>query len=120
MCAFCDDIYPEGDTRDIVFGRGKYKNLAQGGSFIARDCFIVVDHDGDLDIVVDPGDPYELGLVCDIEFCPYCGRKLKGDENKWFKNELIKLIDRTYEDFKNAPGGEGWCEIDGKEYHSDM
>ena len=39
---------------------------------------------------------------------------------KWLKNELMKLIDKTYEDFKNAPGGEGWCEIDGKEYQSDM
>ena len=41
-------------------------------------------------------------------------------KKKWFKNELIKLIDKTYEDFKNAPGGESWCEIDGKEYSSDM
>lgn len=82
MCTFCNDIYPESDVKDIVFGKGKYKNVAQGGSFVEPDCFIVMDHDGDLDIVVNPGDPYELGLVCDIKFCPYCGRKLKGDKNE--------------------------------------
>ena len=80
MCVFCDDIYPENDTKDIVFGRGKYKNIAQGGSFIEPDAFIVIDEDGEFDIVANPGDPYELGLVCDIEFCPYCGRNLKGAE----------------------------------------
>lgn len=27
-------------------------------------------------INVDPGDPYELGYLVDVKFCPYCGRKL--------------------------------------------
>ncbi len=81
MCTFCDDIYPEDDAKDIVFGRGKYKNIAQGGSFITPDDFITVDEDGEFDIVAtNPGDLYVLGLVCDIKFCPYCGRNLK--ENK--------------------------------------
>lgn len=81
MCTFCENIYPEDDTKDIVFGRGKYKNIAQGGSFITPDSFIVVD-DGEFDIVaINPGDLYVLGLVCDIKFCPYCGRTLKDINN---------------------------------------
>lgn len=82
MCTFCDDIYPEDDSQDIVFGRGKYKNVAQGGSFISPDAFITVDADGELDIVdAIPGDPpYGFGLICDIKFCPYCGRNLKENE----------------------------------------
>lgn len=82
MCKFCDDIYPEDDTGDIVFGRGKYKNVAQGGSCVIPDAFIIVDADGELDIVdMSPGDPYGFGLVCDIKFCPYCGRNLKENED---------------------------------------
>lgn len=81
MCEFCENIYPEDDTSDILFGRGKYENVAQGGSFISPDAFITVDEDGELDIVADSGDPYELGYVCDIKFCPYCGRNLK-EKNK--------------------------------------
>lgn len=80
MCKFCDDIYPEDDSMNIIFGRGKYENVAQGGSFISPDAFITVNGDGKFDITVNPGDPYELGFVCDIKFCPYCGRNLK--ENK--------------------------------------
>lgn len=80
MCEFCEKIYPEDDTDDIVFGRGKYKNVVQGGSFIEPDAFIIVDKEGELDIITNPGDPYELGFVCNIKFCPYCGHKLKGDE----------------------------------------
>jgi hypothetical protein len=79
MCDFCENIYPEDDTRDIIFGRGKYKNICQGGSFITPDNFIIVDKDGELDIVVTPSDPYVSGMVCDIKFCPYCGQKLKGE-----------------------------------------
>jgi len=81
MCTFCDDIYPERDATDIVFGRGKYINIAQGGSFITPDDFITVDEGGEFDIVTNPGDPYELGLVRDIKFCPYCRRILKDIDN---------------------------------------
>lgn len=77
MCKFCENIYPDDDTMDIVFGRGKYKNLAQDGSFIRPSIFITVDENSKLDIAVDPGDPYKLGWICDIKFCPYCGRNLK-------------------------------------------
>ena len=92
MCKFCDDIYPEDDVSNILFGRGKYKNVAQSGSFISPDAFITVDEDGKFDITVNPGDPYELGFVCDIKFCPYCGRNLKepvgtfhckAEESRW-------------------------------------
>ena len=76
MCTFCDDIYPESDAKDIVFGRGKYKNIAQGGSFIHPDAFITVDEDGEFDIITD-----SLDFVCDIKFCPYCGRILKDINN---------------------------------------
>lgn len=85
MCAFCDVIYPENDIRDIVFGRGKYKNIAQGGSFIHPDAFMTVDEDGEFDIQADTGDPWELGVVCDVHFCPYCGRILKD-----IKREVIE------------------------------
>lgn len=69
MCKFCDKIYPGKDVHDIVFAEGNYPD---GGP----ESFITACDDGTYDIIVDPGDPYELGLVPDIKFCPYCGEKL--------------------------------------------
>lgn len=71
MCTFCKKIYPEKDCQDIVFGRGKYSSMEDE---IER--FITIDENGEFDLNVNPGDPYELGLVPNIKFCPYCGRDL--------------------------------------------
>lgn len=35
------------------------------------------DNDGELNIQVDTGDPYESGILSNITYCPYCGRNLK-------------------------------------------
>ncbi len=70
MCKFCDKIYPDEDVRDVVFCEGKYPD---GGP----SAFISFNKEtGAYDINVDPGDPYELGVVDNINFCPYCGRKV--------------------------------------------
>ena len=74
-CDFCDTIYPDDDTQDIVFGRGKY-------SVFNKDSFITIDDDGEYHVNIDPGDPYELGYLFNIKFCPYCGRKLAEREDK--------------------------------------
>ena len=68
-CDFCETIYPDDDTQDIVFGRGKY-------SVFNKDSFITIDDEGDYHVNIDPGDPYEIGYLFNIKFCPYCGRKL--------------------------------------------
>lgn len=69
MCNFCDNIYPEKDLHDIIFSEGNYPD---GGP----ESFIVACDDGTYDIVVNPGDPYELGSISNIKFCPYCGMGL--------------------------------------------
>lgn len=71
MCDFCDKIYPDEDTTDIIFRRGKYSNINSDDS-----PFITIDEEGCYCIIVDPGDPYEIGVVVDIKYCPYCGRIL--------------------------------------------
>lgn len=72
-CNFCSMIYPDDDTRNILFSKGKYSGL-----FI--DEFITIDNEGKYWININPGDPYELGCLDDIKFCPYCGRKLAESE----------------------------------------
>ena len=73
---FCSTIYPDADTTDIAFGRGKYSDAD------IDDSFITIDDEGKYNIITIPGDPYELGYLCDIKFCPYCGRKLAESEEK--------------------------------------
>lgn len=70
---FCSKIYPDADTTDIAFGRGKYSDFDD-------DSFITIDDKGKYYINIIPGDPYEVGCLCDIKFCPYCGRKLAESE----------------------------------------
>ena len=69
-CDFCSIIYPDADTKDIVFRRGKYSD------FDIIDSFITIDKEGKYYVNIVPDDPYELGCLIDIKFCPYCGRKL--------------------------------------------
>ena len=78
-------------------------------------CEDAVSRQAVLDLIAD----YDLSMgqvVRGIHALP----SVTPQEPKWLKSELIKLIDKTYEDFNNAPGGETWCKIDGKEYYSDM
>ena len=70
---FCSTIYPDADTTNIVMGRGKYFDFN-------IDSFITIDNNGTYYVNINPGDPYELGYLCDIKFCPYCGRKLAESE----------------------------------------
>jgi hypothetical protein len=72
-CNFCSTIYPEDDIKNIVFRKGKY-------SGVHIDNFITIDNEGKYHVNIVPGDPYELGCLCDIKFCPYCGRKLEESE----------------------------------------
>jgi len=71
MCKFCDKIYPDEDVDDIVFGRGKYSNIRFGDK-----PFITIDEEGCYDINVNPGDPFQMGTIFSIKYCPYCGRDL--------------------------------------------
>lgn len=36
------------------------------------------------------------------------------------KEEIITLLEKTYADIRECKGGEGWLEIDGKEYYTDV
>lgn len=74
-CNFCSIIYPDDDRNDIVFRKGKYSD-------VDIDSFITIDKEGKYYVNIDPGDPYELGYLDDIKFCPYCGRKLAESEEK--------------------------------------
>ena len=70
----CDAIYPDDDTTDIIFWRGKY-------SHFNKDGFITINREGKYDLNIETDDPYEPGCLCDIKFCPYCGRKLTESED---------------------------------------
>ena len=55
--------------------------MAQGGSFIKPDYFLVIDNDMEIDIVADyHWDSSVFSIVPDITYCPDCGRKLKGEQ----------------------------------------
>lgn len=83
-CDFCETIYPDAETKNIIFRQGKYSD-------VNKDSFISVDDEGKYYVNIDPGDPYELGYLCDIKFCPYCGRKLRiSDEQKRADTEISK------------------------------
>lgn len=64
MCKFCDQLYSKEQADDRLHNIG------------AAD-LVYYDKDGELNIQVDTGDPYESGILSDITFCPYCGRNLK-------------------------------------------
>lgn len=72
-CGFCSKIYPDDDVSDIAFGRGKYSNFD-----IVN--FITIDNEGKYYINAMAGDPYEVGFLVDVKFCPCCGRKLRESE----------------------------------------
>jgi len=36
------------------------------------------------------------------------------------ENRVVELLEKTYADFCNCEGGEGWLRIDGKEYSTDV
>ena len=36
------------------------------------------------------------------------------------ENRVVELLEKTYADFCNSEGGEGWLRIDGKEYSTDV
>lgn len=69
-CDLCETIYPDDDTKDIAFRQGKYSNFD-------KYSFITIDDEGKYYV---NGDPYKLGYLCDIKFCPCCGRKLVENE----------------------------------------
>lgn len=75
MCKFCETIYPVEDTSDIAFQRGKYKDFKE-------DNYIYADKDGTFNIEAQTGDPYESGIVENIKYCPYCGRKLESEDKQ--------------------------------------
>lgn len=72
MCTFCEKIYPNEDCRDIVFALGEYSEL----KYDPMNRFITIDENGEYDLNVIPDDPYELGFIPNVKFCPYCGRNL--------------------------------------------
>ncbi len=74
-CAFCKTIYPVEDTSDMAFQRGKYKDFKE-------DNYIYADEDGTFNIEAQAGDPYESGIVENIKYCPYCGRKLESEDKQ--------------------------------------
>lgn len=75
-CEFCKTIIPEEDADDRAFCQGKYKGCREE-NFIWRD-----KDDGAFCIEAPSGDPYEVGLVCNIKYCPYCGRKLESEDKQ--------------------------------------
>lgn len=77
MCNFCEKIYPDEDTKDIVFGRGKYSNINSDDR-----PFITIDEEGCYHINVNPGDPYEIGIIVNIKYCPYCGKAIEDVESE--------------------------------------
>ncbi len=64
MCTFCDLLYSSKQADNKLYMEG------------AAD-LVYYDEQGELNIQVDTGDPYESGILNDIAFCPYCGRNLK-------------------------------------------
>ena len=64
MCYFCDLLYSEKQANDKLSTNG-----------IAD--LVYFDNDGELNIQVDTGDPWESGILSNITYCPYCGRNLK-------------------------------------------
>lgn len=55
-CSFCENFEEQDDENHI------YK-----------------DEDGQFNIMADTGDPYQWGIIEDINYCPYCGRRLAND-----------------------------------------
>lgn len=78
MCKFCETIYPVEDTSDIAFRSGKYKDFQE-------ENYIFTDEDGAFCIEAQAGDPYESGIVENIKYCPYCGRKLESEDKQCTK-----------------------------------
>ena len=64
MCKFCDLLYFDDQASGKLFNEG------------AAD-LVYFDNNGELNIQVDTGDPYESGILSNITYCPYCGRNLK-------------------------------------------
>lgn len=77
MCKFCDLLYSEKQANNKLHNEGDAD-------------LVYFDDDGELNIQVDTGDPYEFGILCNITFCPYCGRNLKEFYGALKKKRRIK------------------------------
>ena len=75
MCKFCDLLYSEKQADNKLHNEG------------AAD-LVYFDDDGELNIQVDTGDPWESGILSNITFCPFCGRNLKELYGPFIKSVL--------------------------------
>lgn len=73
MCVFCDEIYTEEEETQLFNHTGKFADIPVAD---IPDAFIVKEEDDSFCITACSGDPYDAGYVCNIKYCPYCGRRL--------------------------------------------
>ena len=59
---------------------------------------------------------YNIHGVMDVIDAENCEKIIKALEQE----PAMALLETTYADFCNCEGGEGWLEIDGKEYFTDV
>lgn len=88
MCDFCDYIFDykllygnfRGNSKNHqmqVKEREIFKKKGVGDNYLARNNY---DKDA-IDIIAETGDPFCMGWVQDVKYCPYCGRHLDGEED---------------------------------------
>lgn len=87
MCKFCDLLYSE-----------KQADNKRHQEWAAD--LVYYDNDGELNIQVDTGDPWETGILRHITYCPFCGRNLKELYGHQFINGVLKEHKEMTEDDK--------------------
>lgn len=61
-CDFCREIRSE---KDFLTTNASY------------NCITYDETNDKFDLVADTGDPFEIGFIENVNFCPYCGRNLR-------------------------------------------
>lgn len=64
MCKFCDLLYSEKQANNKLHNEGDAD-------------LVYFDDEGELNIQVDTGDPWDSGILSGITYCPFCGKNLK-------------------------------------------
>lgn len=75
MCKFCDSLYSEKQASNKLHNEGDAD-------------LVYFDDDGEINIQVDTGDPWDSGILSGITYCPFCGKNLKEFYGQFIEGKL--------------------------------
>lgn len=80
ICKYCGEIFDDSDSKDIFF---KHINMSLNDKIVLNlmDVTLWITDEAKMELFIDA--PYEDGTIVketvSINFCPFCGRRLRNE-----------------------------------------